>query len=374
MSSTVYDVTIIGGGIAGLSCAIQLARAGLDVLLIEKKAFPHHKVCGEYISNEVLPFLQSIDADPAQLKPAAINHFIFTSPSGKLLESQLDMGGFGISRYAFDHFLYQKAMAAGAAFKLNSSVEAVSFNNDQFMIELAGGEALKSKIAIGAFGKRSKIDRHLKRNFFYKRSPYVGVKYHASLDFPANAVALHNFKDGYCGISAIEDGKSCICYLTTKENLRKHGRISMMEKNVLRKNPYLDDAFSKAKFLYRKPEVINEISFEPKLAIESHVLMCGDAAGLITPLCGNGMALAMHSSKILSELVVRYFSERIERSKLENMYRQQWTSLFASRLWSGRQIQRIFGKELISELSLMIFKQSPSLTNLLIRQTHGKAF
>ena len=54
----VKDIIIIGGGLAGLTSAIQLARAGLSVLLLEKHSYPLHKVCGEYVSNEVRPFLE----------------------------------------------------------------------------------------------------------------------------------------------------------------------------------------------------------------------------------------------------------------------------------------------------------------------------
>jgi len=52
---TTVDVLIIGGGLAGLTSAIHLSKSGLKVSLIEKNEFPKHKVCGEYISNEVLP-------------------------------------------------------------------------------------------------------------------------------------------------------------------------------------------------------------------------------------------------------------------------------------------------------------------------------
>ena len=54
-----FDVIIVGGGLAGLVCAIELGKAGKQVLLVEKKAYPYHKVCGEYVSNEVLPYLQA---------------------------------------------------------------------------------------------------------------------------------------------------------------------------------------------------------------------------------------------------------------------------------------------------------------------------
>ena len=59
-----FDVIIIGGGLAGLTNAIHLSKFNRQVLLIEKDSYPKHKVCGEYISNEVLPYLNSLGIDP----------------------------------------------------------------------------------------------------------------------------------------------------------------------------------------------------------------------------------------------------------------------------------------------------------------------
>ena len=70
-----------------------------------------------------------------------------------------------------------------------------------------------------------------------------------------------------------------------------------MERQVLLKNPHLKRIFSEADFVFGRPEVINEISFETKDPVENHILMAGDAAGMITPVCGNGMAIAIHSGK-----------------------------------------------------------------------------
>ena len=61
---TSFDVIIIGGGLAGLTNAIHLSKSKQRVLLIEKNSYPKHKVCGEYISNEVLPYLNSLGIDP----------------------------------------------------------------------------------------------------------------------------------------------------------------------------------------------------------------------------------------------------------------------------------------------------------------------
>ncbi|WP_317045319.1 FAD-dependent oxidoreductase [Formosa algae] len=69
MNSTIlfFDVIIVGGGLAGLSSAIHLSKGNLNVLVIEKNSYPKHKVCGEYISNEVLPYLNFLDIDVFKL-------------------------------------------------------------------------------------------------------------------------------------------------------------------------------------------------------------------------------------------------------------------------------------------------------------------
>src|SRR5690349_12812097 len=101
------DILLIGGGLAGLAAALDLARRGHQVTVVERKQYPFHKVCGEYVSNEVLPYLRRLGADPAELGPAAISKFLLSSPGGLTLTSPLDLGGFGVSRYLLDDFLYK---------------------------------------------------------------------------------------------------------------------------------------------------------------------------------------------------------------------------------------------------------------------------
>ena len=82
MRTTQADVLIIGGGLAGLCAGIDLAQAGYEVLLFEPKAYPRHKVCGEYISNEVLPYLKSLGFDPFDHGAVAISNFLWTHTDG----------------------------------------------------------------------------------------------------------------------------------------------------------------------------------------------------------------------------------------------------------------------------------------------------
>ena len=369
------DVIIVGGGLAGLINAIQLAEVGLSVLVIEKKSYPFHRVCGEYISNEVVPFLQSIGAYPDSLNPVPVRTFQLTSAGGRSSTMPLDLGGFGISRYALDHFLYQRAQRAGAAFRLATQVQDISFQNNEFTVTLPHQESLAARLVIGAYGKRSRLDKQLHRRFINQRSPYIGVKYHVVTDFPDDRIALHNFEGGYCGISRVEDGKFNVCYLGSRASLRRHGSLEAMQERVLWKNPHLKRIFRESVFLLDKPEVINEVSFAPKRPVVQHVLMSGDTAGLITPLCGNGMALAIHSAKLLSELIVDYYQrEGFDRQGLERAYAQTWQRTFATRLRVGRNVQRLFGQGWVSEVGVQLVKTFPGVAEQLMRRTHGEVF
>ncbi|GAB3823598.1 hypothetical protein GCM10028895_30750 [Pontibacter rugosus] len=120
--------------------------------------------------------------------------------------------------------------------------------------------------------------------------------------------------------------------------------------------------------------MINEISFATKTCVEDHLLMCGDAAGMITPLCGNGMAIAIHSAKILTEQVLQYFADGQNRAALEAGYTKAWQKQFESRLRVGRTVQNLFGSPILSELAVGGLKHIPAAVKLIMRQTHGQPF
>jgi len=371
-------VIVIGGGLAGLFNAILLNRAGYEVTVIERKTYPFHRVCGEYISNEVIPFLTQLGIDTEHLGSAKISQLELTGISGKKFSRKLDLGGFGISRYTFDDFLYHQAKAEGVNFMLNTKVDDVQFINNGFEVHIASGEILQAPLVIGSFGKRANLDQKLKRKFFYHRSPFFAVKYHIKADFPNNLIQLNNFKGGYCGVSAVEDEKFCFCYLAHRKQLKQLGSIAAFEEQVVRKNPALNQLFTNSDFLWNKPEVINEISFEKKSLVKQHMLMSGDTAGMIVPLCGNGMSMAIHSAKILTENIKRFYTknelDQHNRLKLEKAYIKQWNAVFATRLWTGRKLQPLFRHSYITESALGLMNRFPVIADKLIQKTHGKPF
>ncbi|MDY7395771.1 NAD(P)/FAD-dependent oxidoreductase [Aureibaculum sp. 2210JD6-5] len=365
------EVIIIGGGLAGLISALHLSKQGVEVLVIEKNDYPKHKVCGEYISNEVLPYLKYLGINPLDSGAKKITNFAISTIKSKLLETKLPLGGFGISRYTLDHLLAKKAVENGARV-IHDVVVDVLFQHDEFTVFTKNEKKFSSKMVIGAYGKRSNIDVQLNRKFIKNESPYLAVKTHVTGNFPEDLVALHNFKGGYCGVSKVENGSINLCYITNYKAFKKYNNIDDFQQNVLYKNTYLKDIFENSKAVFEKPLTIGQVSFSSKKPIENHMLMCGDTAGMIHPLCGNGMSMAIHSAKIASELILDFFDNNISRIQMEKKYEKQWNNEFKSRLKAGHIIARLFNINSISELMLFGLQRFPGMLPKIIKKTHGK--
>ena len=376
MNEKIYDCAIIGGGLAGLTLSIQLADAGYKVILFEKEKYPYHKVCGEYISMESYDFLERLGVPLTELKVPKITELLVSSPDSNFFQHTLDLGGFGISRYTLDNYLAQLARSKGVEVLEATKVTDVLFADEVMTIKTTRQD-YKAKLACGAYGKKSVLDKKLNRNKILNKNEknYVGVKYHIRLDFPSNRIELHNFKDGYCGISKIDGDRYCLCYLTDAENLKKNGNdIKVMERNVLMQNIFLKKYFSEAEFLYDAPLAISQVTFRKKSAVDAHVLMIGDAAGVIAPLCGNGMSMALRGSFEANKIIQDFLSGKITRLELERNYEKKWNSTFSFRIAAGRNIQHLFGKEKMTNSAFSILKKMPFVIDKLIGLTHGKPF
>ena len=374
MNHKLFDCAIVGGGLAGLTLAIQLADAGHSVILFERNKYPFHKVCGEYISMESYDFLERIGAPLSTMNLPIINEIKVSSPNGNSFTRKLDLGGFGISRYTLDSYLSKLAITKGVVLLEETKVFDTVFENNSFIIK-TNQDTYHSKLACGAYGKQSSLDQKLERKNTKTIKNYIGVKYHVELDLPDNRIELHNFKDGYCGVSKVEGNKYCLCYLTNSQNLRDNGNdIKVMEQYVLMKNSFLKKYFTEAVFLYNEPLTISQITFGKKTVVENHILMLGDSAGNIAPLCGNGMSMAMHASYIAYELIHKYLNKNISIQELETLYEKQWNNLFSNRIKTGKYLQHLFGKETLTNISIGILKKIPILTDKLIASTHGNKF
>ena len=367
------SIGIIGGGLSGLVAAIHLSKNNLPVTLFEKETYPNHKVCGEYLSQEIIPYLERLDIHLSDLKPAIIDRLQYSTTSGRVVKTKLPLGGLGISRYALDHFLYKKAIACGVTIVTALVTDSI-FKEAQFIVTTNKKQEFYFDIVLGAFGKRSLMDKKLERNFIDQKSGWLAIKGHYKKDdFPDDLVMLHNFIGGYCGLSKTETGVINVCYLASYNSFKKHKDPLTFKDKVLMQNPQLRAFFQEAIPLFEKDISIAQISFQNKSCVQDHILMLGDAAGLIHPLSGNGMAMAIHSAKIASEAILNQISKQeFSRVTMELEYKKNWKDQFNARLRMGGILQRILLSEKLSGFVQRIIHTFPSVLPKIISKTHGK--
>jgi flavin-dependent dehydrogenase len=362
----------VGGGLAGLCLAIQLSKLNHSVLVIEKNEYPFHKVCGEYISNESWNFLESLGLPLKSMDIAHINLLGISSTYGTMVESPLKMGGFGISRYTLDSSLSNIAVNNGVVLMQNCKANSLILINGIYYIETSSG-TFNSKIVCGSFGKHNPLFNDKVIND--KVPSYIGVKYHIKTNFPSNKIELHNFKNGYCGISKVDGDKLCLCYLTTAENLNiNNNNIQQMEKNVLYKNPFLKRIFENSEFLYDRPLTVSNVTFKSKSAYKNDIFLLGDAAGTIAPLCGNGMSMGMRASYLLASILNELFNKKISKAEAISLYNDQWRENFSIRIKAGYYLQQILNRNSLTHFTIKLLDKSPKLFQKIITLTHGTKF
>ncbi len=372
-----YDVALVGGGLAGLAAAILLARAGWRVILFEQERYPFHKVCGEYLAEESLPLLERLGVPLAALNLPQIQRAVFSSPAGHVLDFPLQAGGVGISRYTLDALLVEQARLAGVVVQDGVAVRRVEGQPGAFVLQTAQA-AVSARTVCGTWGKYSSLDVSLQREFTlprYRPQGLIGVKYHVQLDFPRDQVVLHSFPGGYCGLSAIENERYCMAYLASTQALRAcDGDVEALEQTVLAYNPHLRDLLSRRQVLYAKPLVIAQVHFRSKTAQTRGILMAGDSAGLIAPLSGNGMSMALRAAVVLAELLPVYLRGACQFAELEAQYTRAWQQLFQRRLRTGRWLQACLRQPWAADLLIHLLQPFPGLVATLHRQTHGDSF
>lgn len=367
------EIVIIGGGLAGLTAAIHLTFAGMQVRLFEKEKYPHHKVCGEYLSREILPYMKFLNIPVNSLNGVDIDKLFYSSTSGKVINANLPLGGIGVSRYALDDLLYKKACKNGTEV-VQETVTSIYFEKEGFQITTADGNTFNADIVLGAYGKRSLLDKKLDRKFINKKTGWLAVKAHYKMEeYPEDTVGLHNFHGGYCGLSKTETSAVNVCYLATYKSFKQYKNPDSYKNEVLVKNKHLKEFFEKATPMFSQDLTIAQISFDKKSKVKDHILMLGDSAGLIHPLCGNGMAMAIHSAKIASEIILKHSAENnFNRKELEKEYEENWSQNFSSRLKTGRILQKILLNPALAEFSQNALSFFPSILPGIIKLTHGK--
>jgi menaquinone-9 beta-reductase len=379
-----WDVAVVGGGPAGCSAAISLARRGLKVVLYEARTYPHDKLCGEFLSPECAPVLGALGLQDrlAALNPVSIHSARITAPDGTVWETRLPGLALGLSRKTLDAALAEEAQRAGVSLCQAASVTGVAGSLvDGFELEVSGSQSnatVYTRSVLAAHGKRSPFDRLLGRHFLAKHQPYVALKAHFHGPPVPNRIELHTFPGGYCGMSEIEGGAQVVCLLVHEKVFQQRrglgadgvdGFITWM----MGQNGYLRSWLQNAERIHPRWISTAQVPFGRKTALERDILMSGDAAGLIAPLAGNGIAMALESGRLAAGWLDRYLAGQIRVEELRQGYPAEWQQRFGLRLRLGRAIQPVLLRPRLASTALRLMNAFPPAGQFLVERTRGPA-
>jgi menaquinone-9 beta-reductase len=369
----IYDAIIVGAGLAGCSAAIQLADQGWNILLLEQQRYPAHKLCGEFLSIEVLGIFEQLGILDQVVRSGAqpINQALVTTAGGASFTRTLPGTALGLSRYQLDLMLFERAIAVGATAYDGTIVKAMTGDfASGFQVQTSRG-TFQSRTVLAAYGKRSALDTQRDRPFTRKPSPWVGFKAHCSgLELPG-MIELHAFTGGYCGLSAIETGQINLCWIGHESVLQSGGDQNLPA--ALYANPVLRDRLAHLKFDRTVQHRLRQISFALKGNFDGDICLIGDTAGMITPLCGDGMAMALRTAEMVVPLVSNYLQNPCTETQWQREYQRQWQREFTARLQLGRLLHSGFIRPPIAQASVVLCQQFPAIGDWLIRHTRGEA-
>ncbi len=389
MDSIVFDAAVVGAGPAGSTAAIALAQRGWNILLLEQDLLPRHKVCGEFLSPEAQNSLSvlGLRETVSELRPVALHHAELTSPRGQRIRTGLPGAALGISRYALDAALAEAAQARGVTLWTGVTVMDVAQQEEGYLLELRTKsnapspqrpESVRARAVILACGRHNKLTiqepESSARAPNHSHSPqhHVGVKCHFENLAIHQQVELYFFQGGYGGVNPVEGKRSNFCMLVTYEAFRSAGKSPQAMLNAARiSQPALDDRLADACPVSSTVKTVAAVDTSRPAAPWQGAPCIGDAAAMITPLCGDGMAMAMRGSEICVPLVDAFLRGDISKIEWADMHRRIWHAEFDRRIGLGRLLQDSLSKPLLADLLIGAGRFVPPLVSYLVHATRG---
>ncbi len=275
------EITIVGGGLAGLSLGIALRRAEVPVVLHEASSYPRHRVCGEFLSGIGEGTLKNLGIADL-LEPAVkLRHSAWYAGGRMVAEFDLPVPAMGLSRYYLDEALRGRFEELGGRLCLRSRVAC---------------ETREGQVWCG--GRRPD-----------HRSRWVGLKCHLR-DFPLDAdLEMHAGRSAYAGLAKVEGGEVNLCGLFPKlpsrdgnvlaESLKAAGMTHLCER--LERAEIVEDSFCAV------------AGFRPGWQkMPSGLTALGDSLAMIPPYTGHGMSMAFESAHLACEPLLDYARGRQE--------------------------------------------------------------
>ncbi|HEY1744052.1 MAG TPA: FAD-dependent oxidoreductase [Granulicella sp.] len=300
-------MAIVGGGLAGSAAAITLAQAGRSVVLIEKELQAHHKVCGEFLSQEALLYLDALGAEVETLGAVPIN-FVRLAGRFGVSETPLPFASKALTRRTLDEELLRLAERAGAIVLRGRRVLSLDREDEGWCVQLADETMVAANTAFLATGKHDLRERPRPSG---PQGDLIAFKMYWRLA-PEQAAALEGhvelnlYRNGYAGLMPVEDGAANLCCLVKRaEYLRMGARWEHLLEAMQRDCPHLKQRLQRATPLLAKPLAISSIPYGFMREQSDGAWVLGDQAAVIPSFTGDGMSIALHSGRLAAEMYLQ---------------------------------------------------------------------
>jgi 2-polyprenyl-6-methoxyphenol hydroxylase-like FAD-dependent oxidoreductase len=316
-------IGVVGGGPAGGFCAFLLRQAGFPVVLFEAAPKVERKVCGEYLSPAASKLFEQAGL-PNFLSERfpPLDGIIFFTPDGREVKTHFPRmegrpsQGYALDRVAMEEALLNLSREAGAEVRMGCRVRSVKRREEGWELLLETGERVEADLLIGADGRRSLVAKSLQldRNRTSRR-----VALHCFLPgaLPEPRYGqMYFFEDGaYLGLNASPAGTVNFSLVCDVSQIKKIGSPEKVVAHYLSQAPSLQEVVSWQESI--PVHTTYPVHHSVKRSFDRRAALIGDAAGLIDPLTGEGIYIALWSAFHLTEQLKRMGDEESVESCLQ---------------------------------------------------------
>ena len=313
----------IGGGLAGGAFALELARHGWPVRVLERSGGAHHKVCGEFISRDTQLILQYLGLDAGELGGSAIGRLRLASGT-RAVTTDLPFEAVGLSRHRLDSALLDAAATAGADISFDTNVTGLQPDGDLVAVH-TGSHTIQAAIVALASGK------HNVRGYGRPGDDNVAMKIQLDPSADARAhldglVQLCGYDGGYVGACLTEGGRLALGWLMSAPTVKGLGPDWLRHADHLaRSSPHVarilegGEPVSPLVAVARLP-----LGYLRSRPISSAVFPIGDQLAVIPSFTGDGMAIALSTGIAAAQAVLRGESAEMYQAERTRILRPQF--------------------------------------------------
>ncbi len=304
-----WDVAIIGGGPAGSTAAILLARHGYSVLLIDKAHFPREKVCGDILLPDTMKVLDRLGLGEAVRAVAcSLGSLRGVSPSG--IEFTVTGGYYSLKREQFDHILFTEAARSGACCCRADVLGVVTKNDQSISINFRNGETLKARVGIIATGADVALARHAGLASQCKVNAVAMRCYIRSSHEIAEGILCYHREiiPGYAWIFPLGHGLYNVgCGVTLSES-KQYNLKRMYQTFIAEYSPACELLSHGEQLAHLGGAAIQFGLGGAADSINGRVLAIGETIGTTLPFTGEGIGAAMRSAEVAAETIHEAFT------------------------------------------------------------------